>query len=63
MKEFFGFGGYARTPYDILYNWVGGSPILYPLLVVALFAAYIALFYYVAILFKKKSRLYRKASL
>ena len=35
------------TPYDIFYNLVGGSPILYPLIVVGLFVAYISLFYYV----------------
>lgn len=35
------------TPYDILYNLVGGSPILYPLGVLGLFFIYIALFYFV----------------
>ncbi len=35
------------TPYDILYNLVGGSRIFYPLLVVGLFLLYIALFYYI----------------
>lgn len=33
------------TPYDILYNILGGDPILYPIGVVALFFAYITLFY------------------
>ena len=33
------------TPYDILYNLVGGSPVWYPLLVVVLFYVYIAAFY------------------
>ena len=33
------------TPYDILYNIVGGSPVLYPIMVVVLFLAYIALYY------------------
>lgn len=33
------------TPYDILYNLVGGSPVLYPLGVVGLFLLYIGLFY------------------
>jgi uncharacterized membrane protein YwaF len=33
------------TPYDILYNLVGGSPILYPLGVVVLFLLYITGFY------------------
>ena len=35
------------TPYDIFYNMVNGNQILYPLIVVGLFAIYIALFYYV----------------
>lgn len=35
------------TPYDILYNLMGGHPILYPLGVVALFLVYISLFYFV----------------
>ena len=33
------------TPYDILYNLVGGHPVLYPLGVVALFVLYVALYY------------------
>lgn len=33
------------TPYDILFNVVGGSPVLYPLGVVAMFFLYIASFY------------------
>ncbi len=33
------------TPYDILYNWVSGSKVLYPISVVGLFLVYIALFY------------------
>lgn len=33
------------TPYDILFNLVGGNPIAYPLGVVALFALYIAAYY------------------
>ncbi len=33
------------TPYDILYNLVGGHPVWYPLGVVALFVVYIAAFY------------------
>lgn len=33
------------TPYDILYNWVGGNQALYPLSVAALFLIYIGLFY------------------
>ena len=33
------------TPYDIVYNLVNGSKLLYPLIVVFLFLAYIAVFY------------------
>jgi len=33
------------TPYDILYNLVGGHPILYPMGVILLFLLYIAAFY------------------
>ena len=33
------------TPYDILYNLVGGSPVWYPIGVVVLFVVYIAAFY------------------
>ena len=33
------------TPYDILYNLVGGNQVLYPLSVVALFLVYIGAFY------------------
>lgn len=35
------------TPYDILYNLVGGSPVFYPLGVVGLFLIYIVAFYQV----------------
>lgn len=42
------------TPYDILFNLVGGSPVLYPLSVVALFLIYIAVFYYLFYLFSRK---------
>ncbi len=43
------------TPYDILYNLVNGNRVLYPVLVVALFLIYIALFYYlVSVLGRKK---------
>ena len=42
------------TPYDILYNLVGGSPVLYPIGVVALFLIYISAFYYVVFLSRKK---------
>ncbi len=42
------------TPYDILYNLVGGSPVLYPLGVVVLFLVYIVLFYGVFYLLTQK---------
>ena len=35
------------TPYDILYNLVGGSPVLYPIGVIALFLVYILVYYWV----------------
>ena len=35
------------TPYDILYNLVGGSRVFYPLSVVSLFLLYIGLYYWV----------------
>ena len=43
------------TPYDILYNLVGGSPVWYPLLVVVLFYVYIAAFYGVCHILRRKS--------
>ncbi len=42
------------TPYQIFYNLVGGNKILYPLIVIALFLAYITLFYLVVFFIKKK---------
>ena len=42
------------TPYDILYNLVGGSPVLYPLGVVLLFFLYIGVFYWVYFLTTRK---------
>ncbi len=42
------------TPYDILYNLVGGSPLWYPVGVVALFLLYIVFFYYVFFRFTRK---------
>lgn len=35
------------TPYDLVFNFVNGSPVLYPLCVVGLFVVYIALYYLV----------------
>lgn len=42
------------TPYDILFNLVGGSPILYPIGVVALFLLYISAYYGVYFLITRK---------
>ena len=42
------------TPYDILFNLVGGHEVLYPLSVVALFLVYICLFYGIWHLVEKK---------
>lgn len=43
------------TPYDILFNWVGGNKVLYPLGVVALFLMYICGYYWVHYLVSKKT--------
>lgn len=42
------------TPYDILYNLVGGDPVAYPVAVVALFFLYIAVFYLVSFRVRRK---------
>lgn len=42
------------TPYDIFYNMVNGSKILYPLVVVFLFLLYVSTFYLVFFFIKKK---------
>ena len=34
------------TPYDIVYNFLGGSPVFYPIAVILLFIVYIAVFYF-----------------
>lgn len=44
------------TPYDILFHMLGGSPVLYPLGVVAMFFLYIAGFYAVHHLCSKKTK-------
>ena len=44
------------TPYDIAYHLVGGSPVWYPLLVVALFVVYMGAFYGVAALIRKSKK-------
>ena len=42
------------TPYDIVYNLVGGNPVIYPIIVVLLFIVYILAFYYVYFLIKNR---------
>lgn len=42
------------TPYDILYNLVNGSKILYPSIVVGLFMVYIVMFYGLFYVFSRK---------
>ena len=42
------------TPYDIIYNIVGGHQVFYPLIVVGLFLLYISVFYLVYFWVKKK---------
>ena len=44
------------TPYDILYNLLGGHKVLYPISVVALFIVYIWLYYGVCFLVRGKKR-------
>lgn len=44
------------TPYDILFNLVGGHPVLYPLSVVALFVVYVWAFYGVWHIVEKKKQ-------
>lgn len=44
------------TPYDIVYNLVGGNQILYPLSVVALFVIYIVAYYFVFYAVTKRSK-------
>ncbi len=42
------------TPYDILYNLVGGHPVVYPMLVILLLVIYISIFYVVYMLVEKR---------
>ena len=44
------------TPYDIVYNLVNGSKVLYPGCVVGLFLIYISLFYYLVYIFRRKTK-------
>jgi len=48
------------TPYQIFYNLVGGNPIIYPMIVIGLFLAYIAVFYLIFLAIRKK-RLHKEA--
>lgn len=48
------------TPYDILYSWVNGSRVLYPVLVVLLFLLYITIFYWVYYTFSNKKATIKK---
>lgn len=42
------------TPYDILFNLVGGSPVLYPLGVIILFVIYIMLVYHICFMVRQR---------
>ena len=42
------------TPYDILFNLVGGHPVIYPVLVIALFIVYISAFYWIYYLIQNR---------
>jgi uncharacterized membrane protein YwaF len=42
------------TPYDLVFNFVNGNPVLYPLCVVGLFVVYIGLYYLVYFAISKK---------
>jgi uncharacterized membrane protein YwaF len=44
------------TPYDILYNLLGGNAVLYPLGVVGLFVLYISLYYVIFLLVRRKKK-------
>lgn len=44
------------TPYDLVYNFVNGDPVLYPLCVVGLFVVYIALYYHIYFAVQKKRK-------
>ena len=44
------------TPYDILYNLLGGNAVLYPMGVVGLFILYILLYYGIFFLARSKKK-------
>ena len=50
------------TPYDLLFDLLGGNPVLYPLSVVLLFLLYIALFYLAFLGIKKRKNAHRSAT-
>ncbi len=50
------------TPYDILYQWLNGHPVLYPMAVFVLFLIYISIFYAVVLLVRKLQMALRKTS-
>lgn len=45
-----------ETPYVFLYNFLNGNKVLYPLAVMLLFVAYIALFYFLSLKISKKKK-------
>ena len=44
------------TPYDILFNLVGGNQIAYPILVIVLFVVYIVLYYGIFFLIRSRQK-------
>ena len=44
------------TPYQMFYDLVGGHPVLYPAIVIGLFAVYMAIFYGVVALIRHKNK-------
>lgn len=44
------------TPYDIFYNLVGGSPVLYPMVVILLFYMYASVFYLIYFWIRKRKQ-------
>ena len=48
------------TPYDIIYNLVNGNKVLYPTIVVSLFAVYIAVYYGVYYLIVNRKQIFAK---
>ena len=48
------------TPYDIIYNLVNGNKVLYPTIVVSLFAVYIAVYYGIYYLIVNRKQIFAK---